>query len=1599
VTVTLIPPAPSKGKISLAPTREVIIHSPEETEERTDAISYALRDEIPRDQIMRSLQQGFEEQLRKQAALQEQIKERKFRQRLVSDVSRAAAADNRPITEDERQYIMTVSSETIQTSPETVFEHLYTKRLVEDILAESDEVEQALESGEDVEEETQEVLTATEDFMTKQQIAMTIMQEVKTRADQAPLVGKAWAFVKGLIPFYTWVQQRDRIQTSGGSLLLGANIEDQMRTLYLGGVEEFGPRLRAAVEALEKENILEALSFASAAVSYSGSDALWDNLFTGLDAVDVATLGTTAGIGAVVSTGRLVKKAKSVTSASATPGATQTTARQVISGNISGASHTQAAQRLITATTNQISAGSPTPHQNLRALMGGAQSILDPKAYTRNPGSLSNERASRLEDIVSKNVALLISTMTDVSHIGRISDEAAERGFAIAEAEFRRTYRNLEDTIVEVRPIRESEEVFGGVDHIEILLGRKDATGFRSEAEAQNFASKMYRLPSGSYTIKNEAGNFFIRLTKTIDETDPRIADARIMTENATPTNLANVIIGALRSNTYLVSKENARWRHVATYGANAVLSRLAAVAEPLAKLGKNEAARLKDILDGERVRVSNGANPMRTVAEFEQEYSTRFSSLPTDNEIAAWSTYRTIADYAWAMDNVSVYRDKARLGIEQKSIGFSRLGEDGRWHYVNSDFFEARSVENLPTTQEPYGVMWMDVETGRMQFAVSDRNPFHHESLAKALAADNHRVLQVANPRDPVLKGMLDAKGESLARGEPVHYVIVRDIKTKPLNPLQVPYSADLPFHDTGGFFVKQARAHKTGFGRRVLDGDTVVQRTASNAEGRTLVDAYEQGRQMVRAALSSSNANLSHVTAFVQAHLPFASARDFIKMFRGAPGAPDDAPFDLDTPFVLTASGQRSGDVRTYDSMWDDGAELVNPDLSSHNLDNFVTQNVGTNKLGTQQTPIVGVNAAATIDPYTVIARAGERLARARFYDDYVHRSVEDWLHEHADTMNVNPAVLSANPMRFFQEPVWRTDYQDRTKMAAAQQSRRAILQMLGQDTQESKIWKWVRQKTVDQIFRARGIKASNIAEAWAFTRRDDPIAIARAGVFHARLGLFNVVQFPLQGSAIVHAAAIDGNPLRAVQAQFAYWGMRMRGLSEVNPKAQGHLTKRVSAALGVSETVLDEMYEAWRRSGMGIVSGEYGSLDDYLNPKMFFGKGKVGKALNAGTFFFKEGNNWHRGTAFATAFLRWRHFNPEARVDNRALKEIVDRADLMYINMARDSNARWQQGFPSVASTFFAYHARMAEQLLGFRLTSAEKLRLMGTYSLMWGVPIGTVGAAVGVFWPAGEAFQQAALEQGQDVDGNVAYKLFNEGLVDMVLQWASGEDFNVNERFGPGGLSWLRDLLDGNFFDVATGASGSWIGDLIATSDNFVGSFVSIFDDKPGFELNGFVDAARNISSVNNMVKAWQVWNTGQWLSKNDDLLKDGEAENILNTMMAAMGITPDEIAEAYLMIRSNRQYDQVKRAIEKDAMLDIERGLRAIHDGDQQLGKTLFQRAKARFIGAGYTPLEYTEVFKRAIKINYEMIETVGQDFVRRDPETRLEPYLRRQEEE
>src|SRR5690606_26718429 len=142
----------------------------------------------------------------------------------------------------------------------------------------------------------------------------------------------------------------------------------------------------------------------------------------------------------------------------------------------------------------------------------------------------------------------------------------------------------------------------------------------------------------------------------------------------------------------------------------------------------------------------------------------------------------------------------------------------------------------------------------------------------------------------------------------------------------------------------------------------------------------------------------------------------------------------------------------------------------------------------------------------------------------------------------------------------------------------------------------------------------------------------------------------------------------------------------------------------------------------------------------------------------------------------------------------------------NMTRESNAPWQKGCAAVLTQFWGYQARVMEQFIGKKLTAAEKMRLFVGYSDAYGIPV-AAGATAGCI-PWRDIVIDQSLQMGFDVD-DTALEPFVDGLASTFYEGIFGNELNIADRYGPGGIPTFYDILrgDAEISEFFLGASGS------------------------------------------------------------------------------------------------------------------------------------------------------------------------------------------------
>jgi len=420
--------------------------------------------------------------------------------------------------------------------------------------------------------------------------------------------------------------------------------------------------------------------------------------------------------------------------------------------------------------------------------------------------------------------------------------------------------------------------------------------------------------------------------------------------------------------------------------------------------------------------------------------------------------------------------------------------------------------------------------------------------------------------------------------------------------------------------------------------------------------------------------------------------------------------------------------------------------------------------------------------------------------------------------------------------------------------------------------------------------------------------------------------------------------------------------------------------------------EAYTELRRTGFDNVSGEYAARDDFFDPKVF--QSAVGNFLEKGTVFFKEGERFVRLTAYFAAFDKWKAANPGKAITNRARIEILNRADTLSVNMSRASNSAFQNGIGSLPSQYWSYQLRLAELAMGTRLSVPERARLVFTQMALYGIPVG-ISSAVAI--PFYDDIRQAAMERGINLD-NRAIQMLHDGILSTVTSFITGKEYNVSQRYGPGGLQVLNDLRSMNslygtddpnsksLLEIVIGPGGNTVLDVakaMGTGAEYIKSLFTL-DSKDGPTTGDFVDLIKNVSTANSMLRAWYIYNTGKYMSSSRGVIVDG----LTGTdafMELALGLTPNEVGDTFRMVKSRKEQRAVEEQAMKEAVKYVRQSIQATRENDPKGAETAMKKAKAAIIAGGIRPDQYSDIIRRVGKGNETMFESLQKDFVKKAP--------------
>lgn len=1218
--------------------------------------------------------------------------------------------------------------------------------------------------------------------------------------------------------------------------------------------------------------------------------------------------------------------------------------------------------------------------QSLKDILETVQSSFNPENFFGSGKALSREFKDRIVNKLTTDNEFLTNVLGKL-HVPRGTELAVQQGVRETEAKFRTQYGGrLSDAILDfVHVPPELNPNGANLDTLIMRVGKPNGLAFDSRAEAEQYLRDVYEL-QGHMTngagyvaadVKQKGTSFFIHVEKHVDETTDAYQRALRTAENTTPVNLWNMMLNHFRSSEDLLSSIQRDNRNIATH-APQVLNK--ALKEQLEQTRNTLTGRQRkevlQILEANRDDV-NLANPSQrgtfytSASDFENAFLNKIGHLPTQEQTAHYFNYVRVSDFDWVIRNLALYRDKGRLGIEQFS--FKTLNEK-EGSVRSTPFVEGKSLDEIPWGGQDAGIWVQEANgSGRLLYKhdlVNTSGGLTKQDIEKLYKEKGYRVMQVFDPPGRPLDGHLFHPDTSPVK-EQVHFIISDGLEQKPLGWNQLDYRPGGHSIYKYDWYVKQPQLIKGVGGRDNYYGDNSVMNFASQAQA----EKYAQRMDTARIMLSNNDPQLP---AYLAANIPY-SLEDFQKMFY-------KGHLNLEHPIVAVKNGTTAFDNEAIKRAY---PTYVDATKSEYNLGALIDKSFQADRDAVLNTVKEGpgvfqIAPASQLDPYTAMNRGLGQAVRNLWMADYKIGAVQHWIEEFGTVMDPKFKTVSNSPLYFLYHPQWN-EKADKATLAAAKASRLAIVNFVGAQSEIAGRITHLQNSLVSSIYTKFGQNASEMVADYALPFIKDPASYLRAVAFHTKLGFFNPIQLFVQSQSLAHVLAVAG-PGNALPG-FSGAMLARRLIHNHDPAILDRFAD-MAAGMGWQRADFKQMVGALKMSGIPEVAGETAMRDDVMDPKLY--SSTVGKWLDKGTMFFAEGERSVRLAAFATAFREWKLANPLAQLGNREMGTIMNRSNLLSVNMTRASAAAWQSGVISIPTQFLAFNARLAEQFLGGRLTVTEKARAFATYSALYGVPTATAGA-LGV-WPFYDDIKEAGLARG--VDFSPAYmQALTEGIPHLMISAVTGHEYNIAQRLGPNGSSLFRDAFSGDksVMQVLGGPSASIVGDIWNSTDPIRRTVAGVFTgNSEAFPIKtqDLTSALQTISTLSLEERVRGALSYGKYISRTG--LQVGDMDGI-DAAFATLGLTPTHIADAQLLSKIEKGDKNGQKGYETLVLQNWAKAVAAGASGNAAEFADYMKRVQSYITLGDFNEEEKQRLYSRALKYQPDSEQRIRWDMVKNAP--------------
>lgn len=1133
----------------------------------------------------------------------------------------------------------------------------------------------------------------------------------------------------------------------------------------------------------------------------------------------------------------------------------------------------------------------------------------------------------------------------------------------------------------------------------------QDTLEFLKTEAIPGYKAKLETARGQRVTVEQQGLGFYVKITKPVAETDDVVRNVIASTTNTQiPSNTISSFfnawgVGRYRTPEDTLSRAERANRLVATYTPSEIFGVLAKASPTLNKIATAKPARFSKgrqkwdefqrfLEQGQElwdVETKQKGYFFKSPAEIEESYLSLFKRLPDKDEIVAYFEFKRGMEIDRMFRNVAEHRNQTRVGAETTKI----ISADADGKAIATPEFSAvprtklgGGSHNVAIIGEKHGFEKVR-DIGNM--TTKEKGEFQD-----LLDSGEWQHYEIYNPDLRPLKGYGNIGDER------IRYVLAKTTETRELDWNHIPRRGGGHVEHDHAYYIKQGKVKEDPVsGQNWYEGDTTIMPMQVHAMAQDVAGKLDTVRKYLldkneTAARDYSNANL---------HIEWKEVESWFKGEKMPTGEWRGARLSLKEPIQVVKRNESIVGVdnsleKRYANFRNGNKEgnlaRQNKVQFSEERDAFDTFTLE-NK-GTAQNPLYNVAQADKVDPITSLNRGLTRIAKSNFMDDYKTMSVEHWLQQAKNYLQASESEIRHSPFYWFEEAKFLPDAPPLIQ-AQLETARAHTKQLIGQPSETAAKLHALSQQMADATYNKFGDKSPLVPE-WDLAKITDPISFMRTIVYHYAMGLWNIPQFIVQSGNYSNILGIAG-PRYATSgtlgAQLHFW-------SRANSRPQtidflDNLASKfqIPGVANWKPGEFKEGFEEFKKTGFGNVGGEFAAIDDPMATAKIVGS--AGQTfLDSSTFFVRNGERNSRYGAWYTAFKEFRDKNPTGRITEQDRSDILQRADLLNINMSRASSSAMHSGAMSIPTQFYTYQIRLTELMASGRLSNEEKWRMFYTNSLLYGIPMGLGISGI----PFSGFIREKMAERGYVVGDNFFSSTAMEGLVSAIGAIATGKGdpsagtwFDVGERFGTKGFEFLGGInrSDKNFLDIIGGPAWSLIKGTVEQSDGFwrvMGNLIREDGDLFQPDVADFIDPLKQIGTVNSIFRTLGAIHNGRWLSKNESWLADDiGAKEAITTFLT--GLKDQRINDIQTFRNALSHQKEYEKEIEKMFLQEYRRGVLATKDNNEELSKKFFSRAKVILQRFGYPEDQYSTLLNRAAQENKSVLDRVTFDFYRKRP--------------